>query len=60
MSDNISESLFPVDSARPMARGAEPALAPAPPRLRRADRSQMLMRHLTLEELLPPDQEAST
>jgi transposase len=43
--------------ARPTVVSAA-ALPPSPPRLRRADRAQMLLRSCALEELLDPDHDA--
>ena len=44
----------------PVPRRQREAAPPAPPRLRRADRFQMLMRPCSLEELLPRDHDART
>ena len=44
----------------PVSRRQREAAPPAPPRLRRADRLQMLMRPCSLEELLPRDHDAGT
>jgi transposase len=53
---------FSVDDCldEPVPRRQREAAPPAPPRLRRAERRQMLMRPCSLEELLPDDHDART
>jgi transposase len=57
--DNVmDDALFPAASPGPRGLGPAAALPPAQPRLRRADRSQVLLRPCSLEELLAPDHPA--
>jgi transposase len=63
MEHNPSQTLFPGTSAEDLtAATAQPSanLPPAPPRLRLADRAQMLLRPCSLEELLVEDHPART
>jgi transposase len=55
MENNTQDALFPVrQDVLTTSRGTTP-LAPAEPRLRRADRAQILLRPCSLEELIEPD-----
>jgi len=58
MENRSPESLFVTPVTNTIAEVAAPTLAPAPPRLRRADRSQFLIRPQTLDEALEPDHPA--
>jgi transposase len=58
MENTRQDALFPAEQDAPKRLAAP--LPPAEPRLRRADRSQMLMRSCFIEELLEPDHLART
>src|SRR5438552_3996283 len=55
-----AQMLMPGAWADDRPAGAAPALPPAPPRLRRADRAQVLLRPCALDELIPADHLART
>jgi transposase len=57
--ENVKEDvLFPSQTHAPSIPQGNAALPPAEPRLRRADRSQILLRPCSLEELLEPEHPA--
>jgi transposase len=60
MENASPEALFVVPTTEGSAGGASPELPPAPPRLRRADRAQIVIRPCSLEELLEPEHPART
>ena len=61
MQDHSSESLFVLpDSGEPAALSTAGSLPAAEPRLRRADRSQVVLRPCSLDEQLPPEHPART
>lgn len=58
MQQDTPETLFVMPAEAPEAVGKGPQVPPAPPRLRRADRAQVLLRPCALDETLDADHKA--